>query len=86
MNLRRQRRKPPLESPQRPSLDEMGIQELEQVLVDLLIIKYPGVDEDDIVRLFEALRAGAIDQVGQIEADMALKSARWKQAAVDVER
>jgi hypothetical protein len=83
VNLRRRRHKLPLDDLERPSLDEMGIQELEQVLVDLLIIKYPGVDENDIVRLFEALRAGAIDQVGQIEADMAEKSARWREAASD---
>jgi hypothetical protein len=83
MNLRRRRPKPPFESSQRPSLDDMGIQELEQVLVDLLIIKYPGVAEGDIVRLFEALRAGAMDQVEQIEADMAFKSARWKQSVAD---
>lgn len=86
MNQRRHRQKPPLGSLGRPSLDDMGIQDLEQVLVDLLIIKYPGVDEDDIVRMFEALRAGAMDQVGQIEADMAQKSARWSQAALDAER
>ena len=86
MNLRRPRNRPSLGDLARPSLSEMGIQDLEQVLVDLLIIKYPGVDEDDIVRMFEALRAGAMDQVGQIEADMAQKSARWSQAALDAER
>jgi hypothetical protein len=86
MNLRRHRQKPSIENLGRPGLDDMDIQDLEQVLVDLLIIKYPGVDEDDIVRLFEALRAGAMDQVGQIEADMAHKSARWRQAVLDAEQ
>ena len=85
MNLRRPRNRPSLGNLARPSLSEMGIQDLEQVLVDLLIIKYPGVNEDDIVGLFQALRAGAMDEVGQIEADMAQKSAQWRQSGLNVE-
>jgi hypothetical protein len=67
------------------SVDGLDVEGLEQVLVDLLIVKYPGIEQQDIDRMFWALDVGAMDQVEEIEADMAVKSARWRLAALDVD-
>lgn len=64
-------------------LASLGSCELEQILIDLLVVKYPGIEQRDIERLLQALDTGAVDRVERIEADMAVKSARWKRAAMD---
>jgi indolepyruvate ferredoxin oxidoreductase alpha subunit len=66
-------------------LQHMRQEELELVLVDLLIVKYPGIEQPDVYRFFEALDAGDIEDVERIEADIAFKSAQWKMAALDLE-
>jgi hypothetical protein len=66
------------------SLDGLGRTDLEQILVDLLIVRYPGIEEEDILRLFAALDHGGVGEVEQVEADMAQKSAQWQQAAQDL--
>ena len=74
--------------PQRPGeldLEAMADIELERVLIDLLSVKYPGIEQTDIERFFHALDAGNLDQVERIEADMAQKSAQWKLAALNLE-
>ena len=64
--------------------EDLGSSELKQILIDLLVVKYPGIEQGDIDRLMNALDAGALDRVERIEADMAVKSARWKRAAMDL--
>jgi len=81
-------RQPESQSRQEPvdlELDNMRERELEQVLVSLLVVKYPGVERADIARFFQALDAGDIDRVGQAEADIAYKSAQWKLAVLDMD-
>jgi hypothetical protein len=70
----------PRRGPDHSGLDELTTRQLEAILVELLIVKYPGIEEQDIDRFFHALNRGAIDQVEQIEADLAQKSAIWRQA------
>lgn len=65
-------------------LDALPNGELERILIELLIVKYPGIEQADIERFFHALDVGNVEQVERIEADMALKSARWKQAALNL--
>jgi hypothetical protein len=66
-------------------LEHMRERELEEVLVSLMVVKYPGIEQEDIDRFLLALDAGNIDQVGQVEADIAFKSAQWKLAALDMD-
>jgi hypothetical protein len=66
-------------------LGNLGEHELEAVLAKLLIVKYPGVEREDIVRFFDALTGGEIGQVEQAEADLAAKSAQWKLAGLDLD-
>ena len=61
-------------------LDDLFVGELEQMLTHMLVVKYPGIEQQDINRLFRAIDAGNLDQMEQIEADMAQKSARWMAA------
>ena len=66
-------------------LETMQTEQLEQVLVDLLTVKYPGIEQADIKRFFRALDAGNPEQIEQTEADIAEKSALWQRAALDLE-
>ena len=80
--------KPERSPPNRPGeldLEAMADRDLERVLVDLLSVKYPGIEQTDVERFFHALDAGNLDQVERIEADMAQKSAQWKLAALNLE-
>ena len=61
-------------------LDDLVVSELEQMLTRMLIVKYPGIEQQDVDRLFRAIDAGNLDLIEQVEADMALKSARWMAA------
>jgi hypothetical protein len=63
----------------------MQSQELEEILIDLLTVKYPGIEQDDIDRFFRALDSGKPDRIEQTEADIAEKSALWQRAALDLE-
>jgi hypothetical protein len=54
--------------------------ELEQMLTRMLIVKYPGIEQQDIDRLFRAIDIGNLDLIAQTEADLAQKSARWMAA------
>ena len=69
----------------RRPLEAMQSQELEEILIDLLTVKYPGIEQDDIDRFFRALDSGKPDQIEQTEADIAEKSALWQRAALDIE-
>ena len=75
----------PSEAPDEFGLETMQSGQLEQVLIDLLTAKFPGIERADIDRFFRALDSGRLDQVAQIEADMAYKSAQWKLAARDLD-
>ena len=77
-------RSPP-QKPEDLDLEAMADVELERVLIDLLSVKYPGIEQTDIEHFFHALDAGNLDQVERIEADMAQKSAQWKLAALNLE-
>jgi hypothetical protein len=76
---------PPPKRPGELDLEAMANTELEHVLIDLLSVKYPGIEQTDVERFFHALDAGNLDQVERIEADMAQKSAQWKLAALNLE-
>jgi hypothetical protein len=69
---------------ERFDLDALPSGDLEEILIELLIVKYPGIEQTDVERFFHALDVGDIEQVERIEADMALKSARWKRAALEL--
>jgi hypothetical protein len=71
-------------NPERFDLDALPSGDLEEILIELLIVKYPGIEQTDVERFFHALDVGDIEQVERIEADMALKSARWKRAALEL--
>jgi hypothetical protein len=78
-----------MKDPHSTDLDELDLDalpsgELERILIELLIVKYPGIEQSDVERFFHALDVGDVEQVERIEADMALKSARWRQAALDL--
>ena len=75
----------PPERPDELDLEAMQTQQLEQILVDLLTVKYPGVEQADIDRVFRALDAGNLEQIEQTEADIAEKSALWQRAAMDLD-
>jgi hypothetical protein len=66
-------------------LDQLPVEVLEQVLFDLMVIKYPGVEQPDLERLLKALSAGDLALVEEIEANIALKSAQWSQAVMDLD-
>jgi hypothetical protein len=68
------------------SLDDLSVGVLEEILVDLMIVKYPGIEQPDIDRLLSALRNGDLDFVSAIEAGVAEKSARWMRAIWDMDR
>ena len=65
-------------------LDALPSGDLEHILIELLIVKYPGIEQSDVERFFHALDIGDVERVERIEADMALKSARWRQAALEL--
>ena len=67
------------------NLDDLSVGVLEEIFADLMIVKYPGVEQSDIERLLAALNDGDLGLVGQIEADIAQKSARWMRAMLDVD-
>lgn len=67
------------------SLDSLPVNMLEEVLTDLMIVKYPGIERLDIDRLLGALSMGDLDLVSQVEADIAVKSAQWKSALLDMD-
>jgi hypothetical protein len=70
--------------PNRPGeldLVHMRREELEEVLIDTLIVKYPGIEQADIERLLHVLDTGSAEQIEQTEADIAEKSALWQRAA-----
>ena len=78
-----------MQDPPSANLDDLDLNalpsgDLERILLELLIVKYPGIEQADVERFFQALDVGDLEQVERIEADMALKSARWKQAALDL--
>jgi len=76
---------PPSTNQSRLDLDALPKGDLEEILIELLIVKYPGIEQTDVERFFQALDAGDVEQVERIEADMALKAARWTQAALDLQ-
>jgi hypothetical protein len=67
------------------NLDDLSVGVLEEIFADLMVVKYPGVEQSDIERLLAALNAGDLGLAGQIEADIAQKSARWMRAVLDVD-
>ncbi len=69
-----------------PDLDRLLIGELEQILINMLVVKYPGIEQCDVDYLLAAIETGNIDRIEQVEADMAQKSARWMTAALEVDR
>lgn len=68
------------------NLDDLLVGELEQMLTRMLIVKYPGIEQQDLDRLFQAIDAGDLDRIEETEADMAQKSARWMAAILAFER
>ena len=73
----------PSGKPSRLDLDALPKGDLEEILIELLIVKYPGIEQTDVKRFFHALDIGDVELVERIEADMAVKSARWKRAALE---
>jgi hypothetical protein len=74
--------------PPRPGELDLGAmprEELKRVLVDVLTVKYPGIEQADIDRFLRALDTGNREQIEQTEADIAEKSALWQRAAEDLE-
>jgi len=67
------------------NLDDLSVGVLEEIFADLMVVKYPGVEQSDIERLLAALNDGDLGLAGQIEADIAQKSARWMRAVLDVD-
>ncbi|MBN1935004.1 MAG: hypothetical protein JW934_10085 [Anaerolineae bacterium] len=67
-------------------LDHLLTCELEQMLVSMLVVRYPGIEQCDVDRLLTAIATGNVDQIGQAEADMALKSAQWMTAVLKVDQ
>ena len=75
---------PPSANQNRLDLNALPKGDLEEILIELLIVKYPGIEQADVERFFHALDIGDVERVERIEADMAQKSARWRQAALDL--
>ncbi|HUT17589.1 MAG TPA: hypothetical protein VM366_00410 [Anaerolineae bacterium] len=67
------------------SLKDLSTSVLEEMLVDLMVAKYPGIEQADVERLLAALRDGDLGLVSHVEAGIALKSAQWLRAALSVE-
>lgn len=67
------------------NLDDLSVGVLEEIFADLMVVKYPGVEQSDIEHLLAALNDGDLGLAGQIEADIAQKSARWMRAVLDVD-
>ena len=58
------------------------------VSVAFIVIACGGAEERKAAYMQKAeqsLNAGDLDQVGQVEANIALKSAQWKRAAMDID-
>ena len=75
----------PITEPGALDLGALPSGDLEQILIELLVVKYPGIEQSDVERFFQAIEGGNVEQVGRVEADMALKSAQWKLAALDLQ-
>ncbi len=67
------------------SLSDLSTSVLEAMLVDLMVAKYPGVEQADVERLLAALRDGDLGLVSHVEAGIALKSAQWLRAVLSVD-
>ena len=67
------------------SLSDLSVGVLEEILVDLMVVKYPGVEQSDLDRLLHALSEGDLAQVAEIEADIAQKSAEWMRAILGMD-
>ena len=67
------------------SLGDLSVGVLEEVLADLMIVKYPGIEQDDINCLLAALHDGNLSLIEEMEADIAEKSARWMHAVLGIE-
>jgi hypothetical protein len=65
------------------NLDDLSVGVLEEVFADLMIVKYPGVEQADVRRLLAALNDGDLALVARVEADIAQKSAQWMRAVLD---
>ncbi len=65
-------------------LEAMQARQLEEILTNLLTVKYPGIEQVDIERFFHALDTGNVEQIEQTEADIAEKSALWQRAVLDL--
>jgi len=68
------------------NLDDMLVGELEYMLTHMLIVKYPGIEQQDVTQLLLAIDAGDLEQIERLEADMAQKSARWMLAVLNIDR
>jgi hypothetical protein len=66
------------------SLEDLSTGVLEAMLMDLMVVKYPGIERVDIERLLAALRNGDVGLVSHVEAGIALKSAQWLRAVLSV--
>jgi hypothetical protein len=66
------------------SLEDLSTGVLEGMLMDLMVVKYPGIERVDIERLLAALRNGDVGLVSHVEAGIALKSAQWLRAVLSV--
>jgi hypothetical protein len=66
-------------------LEAMQDQQLEEILIQTLTVKYPGIEQADIERYLHALGTGDPEQIEQTEADIAEKSALWQRAASDLD-
>ena len=67
------------------SLSDLSTSVLEEMLMDLMVAKYPGVEQTDVERLLAALRDGDLGLVSHVEAGIALKSAQWLRAVLSVD-
>ena len=72
-------------SPNEWSLSDLSVGVLEEILIDLMVVKYPGVEQPDLDRLLHALSEGDLVAVAQIEADIAEKSAEWMRAVLGMD-
>jgi hypothetical protein len=76
---------PPPDRPDELDLEPMQTRQLEQMLIDLLTVKYPGIEHADIERFLHALDTGVVEQIEQTEADIAEKSALWQRAVLNLD-
>jgi len=75
----------PREQPDELDLGDLSVGILEEMLADLMIVKYPGVEQVDIECLLSALAKGDLNLVTKVEADIAEKSAQWMRAILRVD-